>query len=240
MNSVLMNIGQQALTMTSREIAELTGKEHRNVLRDLDVLRNQLGELFVGSAQTWAHPQNGQRYPEYVLDKDTTICLVAGYDAVVRMRIIKRWQELEAQQAPAIPQTMSQALRLAAEQAEALERQQQQLQAAAPKVEFVDRYVKADSGAMNLRDVCKMLVAKQNEFTDWLLARGIMYRTTPHGPLTPSAAHMHTGRFVAKTGVAEHTEKSHAYVHYKFTPKGVEWIAGEWAKHQVAQKVVVA
>ena len=233
MKNALMAMGQELLTMTSREIAELTGKEHRNVLRDLDVLRNQLGELFVGSAQTWTHPQNGQRYPEYVLDKDTTLCLVAGYDAVVRMRIIKRWQELEAQQAPKLPQTMAQALRLAAEQAEQIEHQQAALALAAPKVEFVERYVQPGTGSMGLRQVCKVLGAKQTEFTDFLLQRGLMYRTTPVSPLTPRAEHVHNGRFEAKTGTAEHGDSSHAYVHYKFTAKGVAWIAGLWGQHQV-------
>jgi hypothetical protein len=41
---------------------------------------------------------------------------------------------------------MAQALRLAAEQAEQIEAQQEQLALAAPKVAFVDRYVAATSG----------------------------------------------------------------------------------------------
>lgn len=223
------------LTMTSREIAELTGKEHRNVLRDLDVLRNQLGELFVGSAQTWTHPQNGQRYPEYVLDKDTTLCLVAGYDAVVRMRIIKRWQELEARQVSSLP-NFADPVAAARAWADAKEGEQNavaRLALAAPKVDFVDRYVQPGTGSMNLRDVCKLLSAKQNEFTDFLLKRGLMYRSTPQGPLTPRSEHMHAGRFEAKTGTAEHGDNSHAYVHYKFTAKGVNWIAGLWSQNKV-------
>jgi phage regulator Rha-like protein len=84
------------ISMTSREIAGLTDKEHRHVLRDIEVLKTQLGVEFGGCAQNWTHPQNGQTYTEYALDKDTTICLVSGYSATVRMRIIKRWQELEA------------------------------------------------------------------------------------------------------------------------------------------------
>ena len=50
----------------------------------------------------------------------------------MRHAIVKRWQELEAWQAPKIPQTLAQALRLAADQAEQLEIQ-------APKVAFFDR-----------------------------------------------------------------------------------------------------
>lgn len=84
------------LTMTSREIADLTGKEHKHVMRDLRTLQDQLGTLFVGSVQDWTHPQNGQIYEEFVLDKETTLTLLLGYDAVARMKVVKRWQELES------------------------------------------------------------------------------------------------------------------------------------------------
>lgn len=94
----LVNTGQQ-LTMTSREIADLTGKDHRHVMRDIRELEDQLGSLFVGSVQYWTHPQNGQEYPEYKLDKDTSLTLLTGYDAVARLKVVKRWQELESQAA---------------------------------------------------------------------------------------------------------------------------------------------
>lgn len=125
---------------------------------------------------------------------------------------------------------------------QALESEQARIKAeealalAAPKAEFVDRYVQPGTGSMGVREVCKVLGAKLNEFTDFLLKRGLMYRTTPKSPLTPRAEHMHNGRFEAKTGTAEHGETSHAFVHYKFTPKGVEWIAGLWGQHQVRLK----
>ena len=231
MNAVTnMTPAATPLTMSSRDIAELTGKDHRHVLRDLDVLRGQLGTMFAGSAQTWTHPQNSQRYPEYVLDKDTTLCLVAGYDAVVRMRIIKRWQELEAQQAPKLPQTMAQALRLAAEQAEQIEAQQEELALAAPKVAFVDRYVAATSGEKGFREVCKLLGANELEFSEFLVRAKIMYRLA--GKMTPHAEHLAAGRFKVKTGTAPLNE--HAYAQAKFTPKGVEWIAGLWGQHKAA------
>ena len=221
--------GVPFITMSSRDIAELTGKDHRHVLRDLDVLRGQLGDMFAGSAQTWTHPQNSQRYPEYVLDKDTTLCLVAGYDAVVRMRIIKRWQELEAQQAPKLPQTMAQALRLAAEQAEQIEAQQEQLALAAPKVEYVDRYVAAN-GSMGFRQVAKLLQANEHEFRTWLQDAKIMYRLG--NEWTGYQNHIDAGRFVVRAGVA--TANEHAFNTTKFTPKGVEWVAGLWGKHKAA------
>ncbi|MDR3064709.1 MAG: phage antirepressor KilAC domain-containing protein [Comamonas sp.] len=218
------------LTMSSREIAELTGKDHFHVMRDLRVMHGQLGDLFGGSIHPWIHPQNGQTYDEYLLDKDTSLTLLLGYDPVARMKVVKRWQELEAQQAPRLPQTMAQALRLAAEQAEQIEAQQEQLALAAPKVAFVDRYVAATSGEKGFREVCKLLGANEHEFSEFLARAKIMYRLA--GKMTPHAEHLAAGRFKVKTGTAPRNE--HAYAQAKFTPKGVEWIAGLWGKHKAA------
>lgn len=91
-----------AMTMTSREIAELTGKRHDNVMRDI---RAMLAELVQGgllssedtpAPQTWRHPHTGQTYEEFSLPKDLTITLVSGYSVAMRHRIVKRWQELES------------------------------------------------------------------------------------------------------------------------------------------------
>ena len=222
--------GVFSITMSSRELADLTGKDHFHVMRDLRAMHGQLGAMFGGSIQKWIHPQNGQTYDEYLLDKDTSLTLLLGYDAVARMKVVKRWQELEAQQAPKLPQTMAQALRLAAEQAEQIEAQQEQLALAAPKVAFVDRYVAATSGEKGFREVCKLLGANELEFSEFLARAKIMYRLA--GKMTPHAEHLAAGRFKVKTGTAPRNE--HAYAQAKFTPKGVEWIAGLWGKHKAA------
>lgn len=67
---------------------------------------------------------NGQNRPCYFLTKKGCLILASGYDALLRERIINRWEELELekrQELPKLPQTFAEALRLAAEQAEQLE-----------------------------------------------------------------------------------------------------------------------
>lgn len=99
-------------TMSSREIAELTGKRHGHVLFDI---RNMLNELGLGSPEfsgTYVHPQNGQAYACFHLPKDLTITLISGYNVTMRHRIVTRWQELEAApKAVALPQNFGEALR---------------------------------------------------------------------------------------------------------------------------------
>mgnify|MGYP000414444689 FL=1 len=219
------------VTMSSREIAELVGKEHKHVMRDLRVLSEQLGDMFEGVVQTWTHPQNKQQYEEYAIKRDTCITLLTGYDSVSRMKVIKRWQELESAQKPAIPQTYAAALLEAGRLAMELEQAEAQLAIAAPKAEFVDRYVDA-TGTYGFRQVAKMLSVKENWFSDFLIEKAIMYRLS--GRLTAHSGHIDAGRFVPRAGVAKN---DHAYTECRFTAKGVEWVAGEIAKHKAVAAI---
>jgi phage antirepressor YoqD-like protein len=217
-----------ALTMCTREIADCTNKEHPNVLRDARAMLNELGEDVLKFEGIYLDAYDREQ-PCLNLPKDLTITLVAGYNVQVRHAIVKRWQELEAQLAPAIPQTMAQALRLAAEQAEQMEQQQAALALAAPKVEFVDRYVLAD-GAKGFREVAKLLKVNEAEFSQFLQDHKVMYRLA--GRMTPYQCHIDAGRFVVRAGVSAHN--AHAFTAVKFTPKGIQWMAGELAKHKLA------
>jgi phage regulator Rha-like protein len=92
-----------ALTMSTREIAELTDKRHDHVTHDAREMLDQLGEdvpKFGGmSPDAYGRPQ-----PVLNLPKDLTLTLVAGYSVPLRHRIVTRLQELEAQaQGPALP-----------------------------------------------------------------------------------------------------------------------------------------
>jgi len=99
--------GENALTMTSREIAEVTGKQHGNVMRDIRSMMDALSmdsNLNPCSKPTTYRGKDGRMYDQYELDKDTCLTLLLGYDPVARMKVVKRWQELEAARAAAAPQ----------------------------------------------------------------------------------------------------------------------------------------
>lgn len=109
-------------TMSSREIAELTGKRHDHVLSDI---RKMLDELVLSSPDFSGEYKDstGRTLPCFHLPQDLTITLVSGYNITMRHRIIKRWQELEKSATPiALPKTFAEALRLAAAQQEEIDR----------------------------------------------------------------------------------------------------------------------
>ena len=118
------------LTMSSREIAGLTEKQHGHVKRDIEKMASELNLPKLDSSK---FEHNGNIYTEYLLNKQLTLCLVSGYSAVLRMKIIDRLDQIERNKFN-IPQTYSEALQLCADQAK-------QLELAAPKVSFVDNLV---------------------------------------------------------------------------------------------------
>lgn len=218
-------ISAAVLTMSSEEIAALVESRHDNVKTSIE----RLGARGVIQLPALQEVRNhlGQTVSVYQLCKRDSYVVVAQLSPEFTARLVDRWQELEAQAAPAVPRTMSQALRLAAEQAEQIEQQQAALALAAPKAEYVDRYVAAN-GAKGFRQVAKLLGANEHEFRAWLQDEKIMYRLG--GEWTAHQCHIDAGRFVVKTGVAHVND--HAFNATKFTPKGVNWVAGLWGQHQ--------
>lgn len=213
--------------MTTREIAELTEKNHSHVYRDAINMLEQLGysnDQVDGCHQTWIHPQNKQHYHELCLTRDETLCLVAGYSPILRMKIITRLNELEAGNNIAIPQSFAEALRLAADQQETIQAQCALIENQRPAVQFVERYVQSN-GNLGFRQVCKLLKAKENDFRAFLQDKQIMYRLA--GEWVPYAPHIDAGRFCVTTGTGDN---DHTYTSAKFTPKGVEWVSQLWSK----------
>ena len=219
------------LTMSSLEIAELTGKRHDNVVRDIKAMFEQLGdrEGILKSEDTYLNPQNGQKYKCYSLPKEETICLIAGYNAQVRMRIIKRWQELEEKQTPATPKTYIEALEKLLDSEKEKLVLKEELKAAEPKVEFVNNYVDA-KGNKTFRGLVKVMNVNEREFRNWLHDSKIMYRL--NGAWMPYSEYLHKGYFEVKTGEKDGKSYSLCY----FTPKGEVWITEKWNKRNAVAK----
>ncbi|AUR86131.1 Rha family regulatory protein [Vibrio phage 1.082.O._10N.261.49.E4] len=203
----------QPLTMSSREIAELTEKEHKTVMRDIRVMLNDLGhgtDLYLGQ-----YSSNNRMYDEYNLPKRETLLLVSGYMLHVRVKIVDRLELLESQTQPQIPTNFAEALQLAANQAKALE-------LAAPKVAFVDNFVEVGT-TKTLRETAKILKYPERKMIALLVEDKVLYRQS--GNLLPYQKRHEQGLFDVKTG----ERNGHAYTQTRVTTKGVEWLAGRYA-----------
>ena len=218
-----------ARTMSSREIAELTGKQHFHVKRDIERMLSDLAEDPSIYGCTYLDGQNRTQV-EYRLDREHTDCLLTGYSAAMRMAVIRRWRELEGARVVATLPDFSNpaaAARAWAEQFELQQAANQALAIAAPKVEFVDKYVDS-TGLKGFRQTAKLLGANEARFREFLLDKRIMYRMG--GEWQAYQPHIDAGRFDVKTGTSE---GGHAFNQTKFTPKGVTWVAGLWAQYKL-------
>lgn len=88
-------------TMSSREIAELTGKRHDNVVADIrriiETLSNTTEMTHLRFQVSTYKDASGKSNVEYLLDYEATMLLVSGYNILLRAKVIRRWRELEAE-----------------------------------------------------------------------------------------------------------------------------------------------
>src|ERR1700741_4284550 len=174
MNSLVLN----QPTMTSREIADLVESRHDHVKKSIDrLVQKQLIQL--PSLREVKNHLN-QTISEYVICKRDTYVIVAQLSPAFTARLVDRWQELETMVEPVfeVPKTLSGALRLAAEQAETIERQAIEIQAAQPAIEFTQAV--SETQAIKIELIAKTLGYGRNTFFQMLKDdRILMHNRTP-------------------------------------------------------------
>lgn len=213
------------LTMSSREIAAITGKLHKNVTAVILSLND--AQLLTADIQPSTFEHRGNIYTEYNLCKRDSILLVARLSPEFTAALVDRWQELESSNNQAIPNFNDPvaAARAWADTKESEIKAIQYAEAAKPAVAFVERYVQS-TGNLGFRQVCKLLKAKEPAFRQFLEDNRIMYKLA--GDWVPYASHIDAGRFYVTTGTGGN---DHNFTSAKFTPKGVEWVAKLWGKN---------
>lgn len=192
-------------TMTSLEIAEVTGKQHAHIMRDIRKLLEQgVSESNFGlTSYRQAQPNGGSKdVPMYQLTKKGCLILASGYDALLREKIINRWEELENQvrKSEIVMPNFSnpaEAARAWADQYErnlALEANNKELkeenQTLAPKGEYFDDLV-ARNLLTNFTKVAHQLNIKRKTFIEWLIRDKFIYRDQKN-KLVPYAKYAHT------------------------------------------------
>lgn len=108
--------------MTSLEIAEVTGKRHSNVMRDIRSVLKQ-GVSQINFELTKYEDKQGKMRDMFTLTPKGCLILASGYDALLREKIINRLEKLEKNSKPQLPETYLDALK----QLVASEEQKQQL-----------------------------------------------------------------------------------------------------------------
>lgn len=208
------------MTMSSREIAELTNKRHDNVLR---VIRSLIdGQVLVTQIEALKIEYRGQWFDYYELSKRDSLVVVARLSPEFTAAVVDRWQELEKQTQSQVPQSFAEALQLAANQAKELEEKNQALAIAAPKAEFADAIAGADKGvklgqfakAVGLGPVTIFRVLRELKI---FMSRGDSYNL-------PYQDYVERGYFTVKQGTYETNSQTRISHTALITGKGEIWL----------------
>jgi anti-repressor protein len=167
----LINLQNKVLTMSSREIAELTNKEHRNVKRDIKNMLEQLNISVLSFEQTYKDIQNKQQV-EYLLPKKYIECLLTGYSIPLRMKVIDRMHELEeiVNQQPLKLPTSKELTLMVIQAEEEKEKLQLEVDYLKPKAEFHDMAVDIH-GAVSVGQAAKTLGTGRNRLLQLMRQR---------------------------------------------------------------------
>ncbi|KFL87857.1 hypothetical protein AmDm5_1859 [Acetobacter malorum] len=167
--------------MSSKEIAELTGKAHKHVIRDIEAMIAEiekdgprLGHQAKSKGYTIERDNRG--YVKIIhLDRSHTVTLITGYDARQRKKVVDRWLELEAKPAiaPETPEMLAfRAITALQGKLEVMEEQAKlraaMLEVAQPKAAALDAISEAE-GDVGVRDAGRELGVGQTKVSTFLI-----------------------------------------------------------------------
>lgn len=217
----------QPQTMTSLQIAEITGKPHNDILKAIRKMEDAWAKINGGNFSLVEYTDNkGEKRPCYSLTKTECLYIATKFNDEARAKLVIRWEELEQQATgtPRLPQTFAQALRLAAEQQEQIERQALALERQAPKVAFANAMLSAKSSCL-IGQLAKVLTQNgyetgQNRLFGWMRANGYLCRKGQRYNL-PTQKAMEMGLFeIHHTTITKSNGEEEPKTTTKVTPKG--------------------
>ena len=224
--NVISNTGD---TIDSQTLLKMVN-EARKLCGEPEVRNNKFIEKILDEL-------DGEHYTKSVVEKmNKTSMLVitmtykqalrvaARESKAVRRSLIDKLEELQQANSPtpSIPQTLPEALRLAAELAEQKMQLEQQLVAAAPKVDFADR-VSAANGIL-IGNFAKVVGLKQNALFSWLRQNGILMAFGARKNV-PRQQYINAGYFTVKEVVLDDENGYQIRLTPQLTGKGQQWLA---------------
>ncbi|WP_277024026.1 MULTISPECIES: phage regulatory protein/antirepressor Ant [Paracoccus] len=226
-NLPVIGAATPGITMSTVDIADRTGKEHRHVMRDTRNMLKQLGLAENGYAQSWTHPQNGQTYDCFHLPKDLTVTLITGYRADLRYKVVRRLEELEGQKAPAAIDVRNpgQLALIASQLIEVTQEQAKQIEAMQETVQAHDRLCEAE-GSLCITDAAKTLGIRRKDMFDWLHTQGWIFKRGESDDWVAYAPRLASGVMEHRVTTYTRPDGSEKVVtQARVTPKGLSTLA---------------
>ena len=235
-------------TMTSLEIAEVTGRNHKDVMRSIremeDAWAKVNGRKF---ALVEYKDAKGEMRPCYSLNKTECLYIATKFNDEARAKLVLRWEELETKERNQyqVPQSFAEALMLAAKQQEQIEEQQRQLEENSkeivelngaiaemePKVTYVDMIL-ASKETVTTTQIAQDYGQSDKAFNVLLRNFGVQHKVC--GQWVLYAKHLPFGYVQSDTFPIVHKNGTNGTVmHTKWTQKGRLFLYEELKKHNI-------
>ncbi|KAA0686002.1 phage regulatory protein/antirepressor Ant [Neorhizobium sp. P12A] len=211
MNELINTTVGQPATMSSIEIADLCGKRHDHVMRDIRVMLEALDEGLPKFGGTYSDSQ-GKQQKCFHLPRDLTMTLITGYSIPLRKKVIDRLDELERRQPVTIDLNDPANLRaLLLDNVNKVIDLQHQLEEMQPAVAALEQIAEAH-GSFNRTEAAKHLGIPPHTLMRWMTTNGWTYR-----------------RPGSKEDIAYQSKIVAGYLEHKVNtgprPDGTEWVS---------------
>ncbi|EBQ5259665.1 TPA: phage antirepressor KilAC domain-containing protein [Salmonella enterica] len=212
---------QQLLKMVN-EARKLFGE---NPVRNNDFIARIKDELEGETYENFVGRKNGANIDIVTMSYKQALRVAARESKAVRRSLIDKLEALQQAQSsspvPAIPQSLPEALRLAAELAEQKQQLEEQLQTAAPKVDFADRV--ANAGGILIGNYAKVVGLGQNFLFTWLRDHGILCASGSRRNV-PKQNFIEQGFFTVREVVIDNDDNYRIALTTQITGKGQQWL----------------
>lgn len=207
------------LRITSLELAQLTGKSHRHLLRDIRKMEKswvESGEPKFGLS-SYKTSQN-REMPMYKLSKKETLFIATKFDDLMRAKLINRWEHLE-KSALVSPENLTRMdiLEMAIDSEKGRLAALEKIEELEPKADMFNRVLNLDN-LLSMGEVAKLLQLPfgRNKLFKKLRESGVLFADSNE----PKQKYIDEGLFVVK----EVIKKKKAYVKTMVTQRGLEYI----------------
>lgn len=225
MNDIILSMQNGEPVVSSRQIAENFDKNHRDVLRAVDNLKEDVrnfAQMFFESTEPDSY---GREQRAYLMNRDGFTLLAMGFTGKAalewKLKYIAAFNEMEKKLTEQPQLTRSQLLATALIAAhEELEEKDKQIETMKPKALFADA-VSASKKSILVGEMAKLLSQNginigQNRLFDWLRRNGYLIKDPKRSDYNlPTQRSMEMGLFEIKETTIQHSD----HISINRTPK---------------------
>jgi Rha family phage regulatory protein len=188
-------------TMSSLRIAEVTGKKHFHIIRDIEVIFEEL-EIGASKFEGSYLSQQNKKLKHYLLPEREFNLIVSGYSAKYRLQLIDELMSYRASK-PKLPTTYITALEALVESEKSKQLALDKIERDKPKVEFSER-IEVAINSINIGSYAKVISKEhgisvgQNKLLKWMRESDILIKSGRRKNF-PKSKYMDNGYFEIKT-----------------------------------------